>query len=197
MKPAKMLGPAVLATLMAIALANASSAMAESTQLCTTDTNPCSKAATSVHEVSIGKAVLSSDLPVVKCNVLFSSTKVGALAAPQIITGNFKYSSCDNFCAAEEENGPAELKVLKTGVELASVAIEVLIRVTCPFINCAFNSSGLEGHATGALTSKNGKGEVFVSAQELNKEEDSGDICPTEAFLGMILGALTATYIKT
>ena len=194
MKPIKMLGLAALAAWMAMATAGASSAIAESTQLCKTDTTPCGSAVTSVHEVSIGKAVLESELPTIECSVLFSSTKVGSSGAPQIIEGNLTYSSCNNFCSVKEENGPAELKVLRTGAELAAVTGELLIRVKCPFVDCAYNGEGLEGHALGALAAGNGKGEISIEGQEANKEA-GGEICPPEAFLDLTTTPLSATYI--
>ena len=183
-----------LAALMTMAFVDISSVMAEETQLCKTETNPCGSAATSVHEVSIGKAKLESELPTIECNVLFSSTSIGGLGAPQIIQGTFTYSSCNNFCSVKEENGPTELKVLRTGSELAEVTGEGLVKVVCPFINCSYNGEGLIGHAKGALAATNAKGEVSLTGQETNKEV-GGEICPSEAFLTIKTGALTATYI--
>ena len=195
MKSIKTLGLAALAALMATTLAGTSPAMAGSTQLCANDTGSCSPV-TSVHEVSQGKAIFSSNIPAIKCNVLFSSTSVGGLGEPQVIEGKFSYSGCNNFCVVEEENGPAIVEVLRIGAELATVTYEHLVQVTCPFtINCAYTDGGLTGHARGALAAANGKGEVFISSQELNPE--GGTLCPSEMFFGMSTDALTATYIKT
>ena len=191
----KMFGLAALVALMAMAFVGASSAMAESTELCNTDTTPCGSATTSVHEVSIGKAVLESELPTIECNVLFSGT-VGALGSPQIISGTLKYSSCNNFGSVKEENGPSAIKVLKNGTELAAVTGEGLVRVQCPFINCSYDGNGLEGHAKGALVAANGKGEVSLTGQETNKET-GGEICPPEAFLTITTGSLSNTYIRS
>src|SRR5690349_18166963 len=60
MIPIKMLGPAVLAALLVMAFAGASSAMAEPTTLCSADENPCSEKSVvlHVHETSVGKALL-------------------------------------------------------------------------------------------------------------------------------------------
>ena len=196
MKSIKVFSLVALVALMAMALVGASSAMAGDTQLCNTETTPCGSAVTSVHATSIGKVVLESELPTIECDVLFSSTKVGSLGAPQRVEGKFKYTSCNNFCLAEEENGPTELKILRTGVELGSVTGEGLVRVTCPFINCAYNGVGLEGHAKGALSALNAKGVVTLSEQELNKEA-GGEICPPEAFLTIWMSSLSVTYIRT
>ena len=189
MKSIKTLGLVAIAAMTAMAIVGASSATAGKTQLCKTDTTPCSSPATSVHEVSIGKAVLESELPTIECNVLFSSTSVGGAGAPQIIEGTFTYSSCNNFCSVKEENGPAEIKALRTGTELAAITGEGLVRVTCPFINCAYNGVGLEGHAKGALIATNGKGEISIEGQETNKEA-GGEICPPEAFLTITTASL-------
>jgi hypothetical protein len=194
-KPIKMLGLVTLGALMAMAFVGASSATAEETQLCTTDTNPCKNPTTSIHAVSIGQAILTSDVQIVKCDVEFSSSSVGDLHDPQIITGTFKYANCTKNCAAEEEGGPAEIKVSKTGVELASVTGEAEVGVTCPFINCFYNGENLEGLARGAKTANHANGEVILSGQKLHKVK--GLFCPKEAFLGITIGPLSATYIKS
>ena len=196
MKAIKTLGLAVLGVLMAMALVGASSAMAESTQLCKDESSPCSSPSTSIHEVSIGKAVLESALPTIECNVLFMSTSVGELGTPQIVEGNVTYTACNNFCTVKEENGPSVFKVLKTGEELVGVVGEGLVRVTCPFINCTYIGEGLEGHGLGALAAANWKGEVSIPEQELRKEAGGGEGgCPEEAFLTVTLGSSQTTYI--
>ena len=188
-----MLGLAALAALLAMAFVGASSAMAEPTVLCSNDIEigECEEV-THVHETSVGKAKLESELPTIECNVLFLGSGTGG-TSPLVISGNFTYSSCNNFCSVKEENGPAEIKVLSTGKELSSVTGEGLVRVQCPFINCSYNGEGLEGHGLGALTSTSANGNVVITGQETNKET-GGEICPPEAFLNITTTPLVATY---
>jgi hypothetical protein len=214
MKPIKMF-VLTLAALMAMAFVGASSTMAESTALCGVEESPCSEgnSITHIHETSVGKAKLKSSLPTIECNVLFLGdsflwwieingvrfVKAQRLANPLFIVGNFTYSSCNNFCSVKEENGPAEIKVLKTGSELASLVPpgsggEGLIHVSCPFINCNYTGTGLEGHGLGPLTSSQPNGSVVITEQETEKESGS---CPEEAFLTITTTPLSATYIST
>ena len=196
MKAIKTLGLVVLGALTAMALVSASSAMAETTQLCRNATNPCSTPATSIHEVSIGKAKLKSESPTIECNVLFMSTSVGELGTPQIVEGNVTYTGCNNFCTVKEENGPSIFEVLKTGTELVSVTGEGLIKVTCPFINCSFIGQGLEGHGVGAAVAANERGEISITEQESSAEAGGGS-CPPEAYLTVTLGSSEAAYISS
>jgi len=193
MKHVKMLGLAALAALMAMAFVGASSAMAEATALCTSEASEC-VGITHVHETSVGKAKLKSSLPTIECNVLYLGDTENPSSNPLIIKGTFTYSSCNNFCSVKEENGPTKLKVLKTGEELASVTGEGLVHVSCPFINCNYIGTGLEGDAKGALksTKENPNGEVTLTEQ--NTEKESGS-CPEEAFLTITTTPLKPTYI--
>jgi hypothetical protein len=192
MKPIKMFGLAALAALMAMALVGASSAMAELTTLCSEDNNKCTPI-THVHEESVGHAKLLSSFATVECEALFlGDTLNSGEGNPLIIHGTFAYS-CLNGCTAEEENGPAEIKVLKEGTELATVTGEGLVHVVCG-LNCRYNGVGLKGHALGALKAANGKGEVTISGATVNKE--SGTFCPSTSKLDITTEPLTATYIK-
>ena len=193
MRSIKMLSLAALAALLAMAFVGAGSAMAESTTLCSSEAETC-EAISHVHETSVGKGKLKSELPTIECTVLFlGDTEVGT-SAPLVINGAFTYSSCNNFCTVKEENGPAKLKVLRTGEELASVTGEGLVHVSCPFINCNYIGTGLEGHVKGPLKSTQANGEVSLTEQ--NTEKESGS-CPEEAFLTLTTTPLEATYITT
>ena len=191
-----MLGFVALTVLMVMAFVGVTSAMAGNTQLCKTETVPCSSAATSAHQWSVGKGVLESELPTIECNVSFFSTSVGALGAPQVVEGWFTYSTCNNFCSVKEENGPAELKILRTGTELAAVTYEFLVRVKCPFINCSFNGAGLEGHLLGALSAANSRGEYTILLGELNAEF-GGEMCPAFTFLRVTTETTSTTYVSS
>ncbi len=201
-KPIKTFGLAALTALMAMAPVGASSAMAEgSTALCASEQATCSSPITHLHETSVGKAKIKSSLPTIECNVLFlgdarKNKEEKALGAPLIIDGTFTYSSCNNFCSLKEENGPAEIVVLKTGTELAAVTGERLLHLSCPFINCRYTGVGLEGLGLGPLTSGPSapNGSVIITEQQTEKESGS---CPEETFLTITTTPLSATYIST
>ena len=202
MKPIKMLGLAALVALMAMAFVGASSAMAETTALCGSDASPCGSPLTHVHETTSTKAKIEAEgIPTVECNVLFLSAAApngvlnSGLATTLIIHGTFTYSSCNNFCSVTEGNGPAEIKVLRTGSELASVTWEYEMHVLCPFYNCWFIGTDLEGHDLGAL-STGGNGSVIFPLQELLLVSGS-EICPSQSFLTITLKPLSATYISS
>jgi hypothetical protein len=191
-KSVKMFGLAVLAALMAMAFVGASSASAESTQLCTVDEASCTHAVTSVHVLSVGKAKLLSIIPV-ECNVLFASTSVGALASPQIIKGHFTYTNCG--CTVEEIIGTtAKIEVLKEGHETASVTGEASIYVDCFGIDCIYIGTGLKGTAKGPLLSTQANGEVSLQNQVLS---GYWSFCPTGAKLDITMTPLVATYISS
>ncbi len=205
MQPIKMFGIAALAALLAMAFVGVSSAVAEPTVLCSNDVtveekgevqeegkeNKCEEV-THIHETSVGKAKLKSSLPTIECNALFLGDRVKETYAPLVIEGAFTYSSCNNFCSVKEENGPAEIKVLREGEELSSVTGEGLVHVSCPFINCNYIGEGLQGHGKGPLTATQKNGEVVITEQATQKESGS---CPEEAFLTITTTPLSATYV--
>ena len=186
MKPTRTFSLIALATLLAMATIGVSSTMAESTALCKTDEEPCAKEniITHVHEATLAgaKAVLLSE-PEVKCEVSFLGDALNSgLGNPLVIHGSFTYSNCEGGCTAKEENGPTEIRVLKTGTELASVTSGAgsgagLVHLVCfGFINCRYVGTELEGHGLGVLTSSETNGSVTLTEQEVNKE--SGSLCP-------------------
>jgi hypothetical protein len=199
MRSLKMFGLAALAALIAMAFIGASSAMAESTSLCTADENPCAEKnqIASVHEVSVGKATLLTNAINVECNVLFSGTIGTTLANPLVVTGNFAYSSCNSGCVVSEESAHSTIKVLKTGHETAEVTGEGLVHVNCSgFIECSFNGAGLKGTAKGPLLASQKNGEVSISAQAVAKEA-GGFLCPKSATLDIVTTPLVATYVTS
>ena len=181
-----------LAALMAMAFLGASSAMAESTSLCSNDSKSSCTEITHVHETSVGKGKLKSSLPTIECTVLFLGDTVEGSSTPLVIEGNFTYTSCNNFCSVKEESPNATIEVLKTASELAAVTGEGLVHVSCPFINCNYVGEGLEGHGLGALTSSSANGNVVITEQNIEAESGS---CPEEAFLTLTTTPLSATYI--
>ena len=207
MKPIKMFGLAALAALMAMAFVGASSAMAESTELCSKDpgtgaTAPCpneTEAVIHVHEVSVGKGVLLSSLVTIECEVLFLGD-VEAAGAPQKIKGNFTYpmTGCETsggtLCTVKETSANATIEVLRTGHELAEVKGTAEVNAECgAFINCTYNGVGLVGHGLGPLLSTSANGNVNISEQTTNKT--GGSLCPKTAKLDLTTTPLEATYL--
>jgi hypothetical protein len=199
-KPIKMFGLAVLAALMAMAFAGTSSAMAEGpTSLCEKEESPCASPITTIHETSVGKTkLLSSSLPTIECNVLFSG-KNTELSNLLVISGFFTYSSCNNFCSVSQVEGQnTELKVLRIATELGSVLYKWELHLSCPFINCVYDGEGLEGMAKGPLNepkeSKTPNGSVVITKQKTHIVSGS---CPEEAFLDITTTPLKATYISS
>src|SRR4051794_6913940 len=166
-KPIKTLGLAALTALMMMAFVGASPAMSESTQLCATDVSPCSSPVTHVHETTLAgsPATLLTNLGNVTCDVLFLSTSVGGLGAPQRIEGNFTYSNCllnKAPCTATEIIGPSLTQVLKEGHETAAVTIGPSVKVKCgSFIDCTYFWT-VTGPAKGPLLSAETNGQVSI-----------------------------------
>jgi hypothetical protein len=197
-KQIKMFGLAALAALMAMALVGATSAMATgSTALCKVDNqSPCleENIITHVHEESVGHAKLLSSFVTVECEALFLGDALNkGLNSPLVIHGKFLYV-CLNGCTAEELNGPAEIKVLKTGIELSEVTGKGLVHVECG-LDCEYNGVGLVGHGLGALLVGSGNGQVTISGATVNKE--SGLFCPSTSKLDITTTPLEKTYIST
>jgi hypothetical protein len=204
MKPIKMLSLAALAALATMAFAGASSAMAESTALCTVDESTCAGGTlvTHVHETTLAgrPATLLNGVGNVTCDVLFLSTSVGGLASPQIIEGNFTYTNClmgSTKCTVTEKNGPSWVEILKWASERADEWVQGEIQVKCgSFINCVYGLEPVSGSAwtvIGPLISFETNGEVFAGSKSLTKI--SGLLCPVEARLDITLTPLSATYI--
>jgi len=202
-KAIKMIGLAALTALMAMAFVGASSAMAESTALCSADESPCKEGnvVAHVHEESVGKAKLLSSVGTTECNVLFLGDAAEAMeeGAALGITGSFTYTNCElggSSCTATEEGGPSSLQVLRTGHETAKVTGEGLVHLVCSgFIDCSYNGTGLSGTAKGPLLSTQKNGEVTLSEQTTTKEA-GGFLCPKTAKLDITTTPLTATYVS-
>jgi hypothetical protein len=201
-KAIKMIGLTALTALLAMAFVGASSAMAESTALCNedpvgTEVCPATHLLNSVHEESVGKAKLVTTFLTIECDVLFSGTISTTLANPLVISGGFTYSNCGS-CTVKEENGPAEIKVLKEGHETGSVTYKFLIHVICgASSDCSYVGTGLKGTAKGPLLSAQvpDNGEVSLVSQATTKEA-GGFLCPKTSMLTITMTPLSATYIK-
>ncbi|MGE5281025.1 MAG: hypothetical protein ACM3N0_01640 [Chloroflexota bacterium] len=174
MKPIKMLGLAMLAALTAMAFVGASSAMAEPTQLCEVDIDPCPEPVTHVHEETLPEKpgiLLNSTKENVECDVLFLSTVeihnegteaeeilylgVLGLGEPQIIHGHFTYSNCfreGKKCEVKEVSEDSLILILREGHDLAKVTGHGEVNVHCGLlINCTYKGENLVGHGLGAL----------------------------------------------
>jgi hypothetical protein len=207
-RPIKVFYLAALTALTTMALA-APSAMAEATGLCGVDSGEEAGEAecepvTHVHETTLSghKAVLKTSILTVECDVLFlgderklteeeAEKATGGL--PLEIEGKFTYTNCGS-CKVEEQNGPAEIKVLYTEHETGAVTGGGLVKVVCSGINCIFNGEGLEGTAKGPLLSTQKNGEVSFQEQVMEKEE--GLFCPKNLKLDLTTTPLSPTYIK-
>lgn len=188
-----MLGLVTL-VLAATALFGVSSATATNTQLCSTDPLVSCTAVAHVHEATLNGAKAKIAFPnilTVECDVLFLSTAVGALGAPQRVEGNFTYT-CANGCTVEEENGPSVIELLKTGHEVADATVTFLIHAKCIALNCSYLSI-VTGSAVGSLLSNETNGEILIPTQGLLRE--SGLFCPANAFLTSVTTPLSKTYI--
>jgi len=222
-KPIKVLATTLLATLTAASLVGASSAMAEGTALCTHNEVPCevSNTVSHIHETSPEKAKLLTTLFTVECDVLLlgDGSIVLSSSGPVVFEDGFTYTNCGGGgggCTATEENGPAEIKILKEGFETAKVTGESLIHVVCgSSFNCSYNGSGLVGTAKGPFLAKRidiveeeieGKkvkkeiyltenGEVLFSMQAFAKEA-GGFLCPKTFSLDIVTTPLAPIYIS-
>jgi hypothetical protein len=194
-KPIKMFGLAALAALMAMAFLGASSAMAEPTVLCTGDGTGCG--AVHIHETSTSKGKLLAGSIIVECDVLFlgDAAEVYKAGGP-LIKGEFTYTNCGS-CSATEENGPAEIEVLKEGHETSKVTGKGLVHVNCSGLNCRYIGEGLVGTGKGPLLSAESRPNGEVSISEKSTAKESGLFCPTTSKLDLTTTPLSATYIAT
>jgi hypothetical protein len=208
MKPIKILGLAMMAALMAMALVGASSAMAEEdTALCSVDELVCAEKNLVKHAhitTLVGHpTLLITPAGTVKCDVLFLGDVLnkGLLAfapEPLLISGNFTFSNCllNNIkCIVQEENGPAHLSVLKLEPEGASRYVTILFHVECSGLNCRYNSGELIETEIGPLKSAETNGEATIKEAELIKE--SGLFCPSTAKLTTTTTPLSPVYLSS
>jgi hypothetical protein len=190
----KALGPIAVAVVLALSLLGPSAAMGESTALCKVDEDPCNSPVSHVHYFADDIIVLTNmDY---ECDALLLAS-VGGLGSPQILEGEFTYTSCDHSCTREEENGPAVLKFLKTGHESAEGTGESLVHVECSgFIDCNYTLENVTGTIKGPLLSSYLNGEIRFE-HVLLTHESGGFLCPEAAYLDAAFVPLSKTYISS
>lgn len=201
MKAIKMVGLVALAALMAMAFVGANSAMAEETTLCSSDEATCSpeNLISHMHEESVGKAKLITSVGTIECDSLFlGDTAEGTGEGAELtITGTFTYTNCElggKSCTAKEENGLAEIEVVKTVAETTKVTGKYLVHVVCSStIDCSYTGAGIVGTGKGPLESTQANGEVTISGAAATKEA-GGFLCPKSAQLTVTTTPPAATY---
>jgi hypothetical protein len=201
MKAIKTIGLVALAALTATALVGVTSAMAETTVLCSADESPCAEGnvITHLHGTPVGKAKLLTSIGTVECEGLALGDVIEQ-GPPLILRGTSTFSNCElggSKCTATEENGPAETKALKEGHETGSVVGEGLVHLVCgTSINCSYNGTGLKGTIKGPLLSTQPNGEVTISEASTTKEA-GGFLCPKTSKSDGTATPLVATYAST
>ncbi len=199
MKSIKILSLPAVAAAVAMAFVGASSAMAGNTALCKADQNPCAKAnlVTHLHALTAAgnKAVILNNILNVECDLLYLSSSVGKLGAPQVIQGNFTYSNCEGACEVEEVSETSTFKLLRTCHETANLALTGEMFVNCAFgLECILASEEMRGLAKGALLPFTGEEEIFEQDELIPV---GGFFCPEEAKLDFLILSLDSVYIST
>jgi hypothetical protein len=171
------------------------SATAESTQMCTTDTEPCTSPATSFHLTGTGATLLTS-LTNVECSALYSGSTSGTLGSSQSLKGTLTLSGCKDgkgsSCEAKqlEEEKPGEIE--RSGFELGWWHYHLIILWQCPSFHCVY-AFWLWWHFLGPLKEGGTNGKLTVS-EEVKKV--SGLFCPSTAKFDSTLESLTPIYMK-
>jgi hypothetical protein len=202
MKPVKMLGLAILLSLIVTACVGANSATAAEV-LCSQDESPCAigNRVTNLHILTLpgSKAKILTNIINVECAALFSGeglfhfSYAWGLILVHIVT---TYSNCNSGCTVEEVGEEMFMEISTEGIEkteTGSVALEGEVEVVCSGINCVYDSEGLLGTAKGALASAETNGEITIKEQTLKKV--SGLFCPSTTKLDLTITPLSAVYI--
>jgi len=193
----KLLGMAAVTAVAAMALVGASSAMAESTQLCTNETGTCVEP-TTVHSVTVGHAVLLSSIVNVECDALVSATVTKGLVTngPVVLNpATLSYSNClNNASVTVIKQGT--ISVLNEGNELGTqTASGYRVLVEAVGLHCVYSAENLKGHALGPLKTGTNKDHVTYSEAEVKKVE--GFFCPSVSKLDALFQDLTAIWART
>lgn len=196
MNSAKMLFLGLVTAIVSTALLGAAPAMASSTALCSMDKDPCPEAnqTTKVHYVADNILIHTSVMDY-ECDALLSAT-VLKLGAPQILDAtSLVYTSCDQGCTRTVK-ALGTFSVLRTGVELASIAGNGFeVRVQCgSLIDCTYSFKELTGTVLGPLLTGDNGHITYVEAGLLSL---GGILCPKVANLNALFESLEAVYVKS
>jgi hypothetical protein len=196
MKLARLIGLMCVAAMATFALAGSSTAMAETTALCSVEEVPCEE---SNHIKKIGfeaddLTVLTSVMDY-KCDSSFSAN-VSELGEPQTLEVTaMEYTSCDQGCTRTvTELGT--FTVSRTGEEVGEVAgsgFKVVVKCGS-LINCTYTFDELIGTIQGAsLTGDNG----HITFSEALFIKSSGILCPKTAKLDALFIASEPVYVSS
>jgi hypothetical protein len=164
------------------------SAMAESTQMCEADEEPCTKPAEHFHFTGT-ITQLHSYVPDVTCNLLFLGNTNGTLESHQTLEGQLTITMCNNYCLPyAEEKEPGEIE--RSGTELGWWSISVHLVWSCG-LTCIYQ--GIRWHFLGPL---NGGGTNGTLTSTHEHEPEEGGYCATGATLETELESLSPIYIK-
>ncbi len=196
----------------AIVLLGATSAGAETTQLCKKPAPEACEAITEAHFLSVnlppgdvtkdGKVVLLNETATVECEVLIKATNPTGTNPVVFNTVSLVYTNCNNGCKVTVI-AVGTISFLKLGTELGDVTWNgFVINKNCLFgaLNCDYDSNNLVGHFLGASTfgaTTNGKGHITYTKALVNPKEKLGGIssCP-KTELDALLQSLTPLYIR-
>jgi hypothetical protein len=195
----KLLGMAAVTAVAAMALVGASSAMAESTQLCTNETGTCVEP-TTVHSVTVGHALLLSSIVNVECDALVSATVPKGLVTngPVVLNpATLSYSNCLNGASVTVIK-QGTISILTEGGEAKELATQTAsgfrVLVEAVGLHCVYSAEGLKGHALGPLKTGSNKDHVTYSEAEVHKVE--GFFCPSVSKLDALFQDLTAIWAR-
>jgi hypothetical protein len=219
MRHAKIFTLAVIG-IAAMALINGSTAMAESTLLCTEDpelSNPgyieCLPPAEihflSVKVVLVDHQEIVEDSPItlltnfvnIQCEMLLRGEVLDQLVANgpvrvSVPQGGLVFAECDHNCTMQAVEG-GELLILKEAPEAADVKThELAIKVNCAFLKCTYDWEGVFGLLLGALIEDTGeRGHLEYPEQILHRV--GGLLCPTVTVLDALLQSLEPIHIRS
>jgi hypothetical protein len=189
MKLARLIGLVCVTAIAALALVGPSSAMAETTALCSVEENPC-KESNQIKEIEFEAddiVVLTSAMDY-ECDASFSAT-VSGLGAPQTLTvTEMQYTSCNQGCSRTvEELGT--FSVNRTGADLGymtGIGFEVYVECESS-IDCTYAYTGMSGTIQGG----------HITFVEAPFEKISGLLCPDEAYLDALFVASEPVYVMS
>jgi len=196
MKLARMIGLMCVTAIAVLALAGPSSAMAETTALCSVEENPCEEGnlIKNIEYEADDIEVLTSVMNYV-CDTSFSAT-VSKLGESQTLgVTEMQYSSCDQGCTRTVEK-LGTFTIARTEGELGEIVGNGFeVHVVCGIqINCTYAFNGLSGTIQGpSLTGDNG----HLTFNGAAFEKIKGLLCPKSALLHALFVASEPVYLSS